>query len=107
MSIAVKLGKRLKMIRIAAGIKQKDLSKEFNIPASLLSMYESGSREPSLSFLEIFSTYFQLPLSQIFSLMENNSNKNEEDKSGSTLQEMKKLILSLEKEALKAKHNAR
>lgn len=92
------------MIRVAAGVKQKDLSNDLKIPASLLSMYESGTREPSLGFLESFAGYFQLSLSHIFSLMENDSN---EKKISPDLQEMKDILLALEKEVLKANQNAR
>lgn len=60
-NIAFKLGKRLKMIRIAAEIKQKDLLNKLNISASLLSMYENGSRESSLNFLENFTKYLISP----------------------------------------------
>lgn len=86
-NIAIRLGKRLKMIRIAAGIKQKDLSNELNITASLLLMYENGSREPSLNFLENFTKYFNFPLSQLFVLMEEDSMSNNKDKAMSILNE--------------------
>ena len=107
MNIAIKLGKRLKIIRVAAGVKQKDLSKELNIPASLLSMYENGVREPSLSFLEIFSEHFKLPLSQLFVLMEETSRNNDDSESGIILEEMKNHILKLEKASLEANRNDR
>jgi transcriptional regulator with XRE-family HTH domain len=101
MNISAKLGMRLKMIRIAAGIKQKDLSKAFNIPASLLSMYEKGSREPSLKFLENFTKYFNIPLSQLFVLMEEDATEN--DEAASILNKMKIDILRLEKESLRSR----
>ncbi len=101
MDINVKLGKRLKMIRIAAGIKQKDLSNELNVPAPLLSMYENGIREPSLNFLEKYSEYFRLPISQIFILMEEDKPNKNEDRTTFILKGMKNHILCLEKELLK------
>gem|GEM_PF-3548944 len=108
MNIVVKLGKRLKMIRIAAGIKQKDLSEDLHIPASLLSMYESGSREPSLNFLESFSNYFNFSLSQLFVLIDEDSMRSDKkDKATYVLNEMKSYILRLEQESLKSKFNVR
>jgi len=107
MNIVVKLGRRLKMIRIAAGIKQKDLSKELKIPASLLSMYESGSREPSLHFLGSFSNYFNFSLSQLFVLMDEDSMSSDKDKASYILNEMKSHILHLERESLKSKFDVK
>ncbi len=101
MELAAKLGKRLKMIRIAAGIKQKDLSVELNIPAPLLSMYEKGTREPSLAFLNKFSEFFKLPLSQLFTLMEDVTPTRNNSEVSLLMNEMKNLITSLERETLK------
>lgn len=67
MEILNELGTRLKMIRVYSGIKQKRLAEELEIPASLLSMYEQGKREPSISFLYSFCTRFDMTLSQLFS----------------------------------------
>lgn len=100
MLITEKLGKRLKLIRIAAGVKQNVLASKLNIPAPLLSMYEKGSREPSLSFLESFATFFRLPLSQIFTLMDNDDSANGSDIPEKDIvtymSEMKQLLLKFE-----------
>ena len=107
MNIVVKLGKRLKMIRIAAGIKQKELSRELKIPASLLSMYESGSREPSLNFLENFANHFNFPISQLFVLMDKDYIDSDRDKAAYVLNELKSYILRLERESLKSKFDVK
>ena len=58
MSLQIKIGLRLKGIRHEAGITQKLLANKLDIPPSLLSMYEKGKREPSISFLfEIFRIF--------------------------------------------------
>jgi transcriptional regulator with XRE-family HTH domain len=99
MDVVAKLGKRLKIIRIATGVKQKDLAKELNIPAPLLSMYEKGSREPPLSFLNQFANHFQLPMSQLFSLLDEKYGQ-ENNEISALMKDMKSLLLNLEKESL-------
>lgn len=102
MDVVTKLGKRLKMIRIAAGVKQKDLAKELDIPAPLLSMYEKGSREPSLIFLEKFAHRFNLPISHLFTLLEETP-KEQQNEISILMNDMKNLLINLEKEALKGR----
>lgn len=102
MSLTEQLGKRIKMIRIAAGIKQKDLAKTLSIPAPLLSMYEKGSREPSLSFLASFAAHFDLPLSQLF-VSVGKTSTSEKPNIASLMSEMKHLIFDLEKQTLQTR----
>jgi transcriptional regulator with XRE-family HTH domain len=45
------LGRVLKMYRVLAGIKQKDLADQIETSSSYLSLVESGKRTPSLDFL--------------------------------------------------------
>ena len=61
-----KIGKRMKMIRLYANVKQKKLAKELGIQASVLSMYEQGNREPTLTFISKFCEYFKISISQFF-----------------------------------------
>ena len=68
--IVKRLGLELKLIRVEAGAKQKDLAIKMRLPAPLLSMYETGVREPPIEFLELFAKKFKIPVSKIFSLME-------------------------------------
>jgi transcriptional regulator with XRE-family HTH domain len=96
------LGKRIKMIRIAAGIKQKDLAEKLSIPAPLLSMYEKGSREPPLFFLASFSNHFNMTLSQLFMSVGESTTSAKPDII-SLMSEMKHLIFDLEKQALQAR----
>lgn len=94
------LGTRLKMIRIYSGIKQKDLAEKLNIPASLLSLYEQGKREPSISFLNIFAKNFDMSLSQLFSY-QTQQNKKTDSESQSLLNSLQKFLTELEKDKLK------
>lgn len=60
------IGNRLKVVRTLSGQKQSDVANNLNISPSLLSMFEKGKREPSVTFLYSFSTHFKLPLDQFF-----------------------------------------
>jgi transcriptional regulator with XRE-family HTH domain len=102
MDVVVKLGKRIKMIRITAGIKQKDLAKDLNIPAPLLSMYENGTREPSLTFLDKISKYFKIPISNLFTLLDETP-KGQQNEISVLMKDMKSILISLEKQTLKGK----
>jgi transcriptional regulator with XRE-family HTH domain len=100
--IPEQLGKRIKMIRIAAGIKQKDLAEKLSIPAPLLSMYEKGNREPPLSFLALFANHFNISLSQLFMSVGEAATSAKPDMI-SLMSEMKHLIFDLEKQALETR----
>jgi transcriptional regulator with XRE-family HTH domain len=101
MQLLEQLGKRLKMIRVAAGVKQKDLAEELAVPAPLLSMYERGTREPSIRFLDIYARQFNMSLSQLFSFLEEPKVEDKSDFSA-VMAEMKHLIFNLEKQSLKS-----
>jgi transcriptional regulator with XRE-family HTH domain len=100
MNVAERLGKRMKMIRISSGAKQKDVASALGIPAPLLSMYEKGNREPPLSFLEKFCSHFSLPLSNLFTLLDEPLTK-DSPKVTALMNEMKSLLLNLEVGILK------
>lgn len=100
MEVLKLIGKRLKVIRVNSNIKQKELAKEFNIQPALLSMYEAGSREPSILFLNDFAKRFNITLSELFINVEYREPK---DKNLSSLfYDLKDTILDLEKKMLKA-----
>lgn len=50
----IKIGTRLKEIRQAAKISQKDMAEKIGIPYSTYSNYENNNREPSLDVLKRF-----------------------------------------------------
>ena len=55
-------GRIIKSIRVAAGLNQKDFAVKLNISPSTLCLYETGEREPSLSFLKALSDKLRIPL---------------------------------------------
>lgn len=97
MEITLRIGERLKEIRMNAGIKQKDLALDLGIPATLLSMYEQGKREPSISFIYKHSSYFNITMCQVFTKIEDTKPKLTKMNIDSLLLEMKDLITDLEK----------
>lgn len=102
MELLKEVGKRMKFIRVFAGIKQKDLASELEIPAPLLSMYEKGAREPSLEFIHSFASRFEMNLSQFFMTIDNESDTAKPD-IANMLNQMQHLMINLEKETLKAR----
>lgn len=66
MALRTMIGNRMKMIRVYANLKQKDLANSLGIPASILSLYEQGKREPTLTFISKFCEYFKISVSQFF-----------------------------------------
>ena len=100
MSIREKTGKRMKMIRLYANLKQKDLARELDMQPSVLSMYEQGNREPNLSFLSKFCDYFNISIShfftaELFGLTDNKQNdfQNISRSLGDVLSQLEKLRL--------------
>jgi transcriptional regulator with XRE-family HTH domain len=97
MSISFKLGQQLKEIRLNSGYQQKKLASELGIPASLLSMYEKGKREPSITFLDKFTRKFKITLSHLFSKIDQTDHQNSPKDFDTLLFEMKDLLNNLEK----------
>lgn len=94
MDFLQQIGKRLKLIRTAAGYKQKDLAEKIEVQPALLSMYEQGKREPSLNFLRKFCNEFNFSLSQFFLFDEDTpDNKFEKD----SINTLNNLLVELEK----------
>ena len=56
------LGQTLKLVRIAADLKQTELAQVLGVTANYLSLVERGHREPSLTFLRKFATRLGVPL---------------------------------------------
>lgn len=60
------LGKRIKTIRINAGIKQKELAKKLGVTPNYLSLVECGKKQPSLPFMERLSKTLGAPINLFF-----------------------------------------
>jgi len=81
MDLKVRVGNRLRVVRTLSGYKQGEVAKELDVSASLLSMYEKGKREPSISFVSDFCNHHNIPLDQFFfGLIPLQDDQNETDK---------------------------
>jgi transcriptional regulator with XRE-family HTH domain len=56
------LGRALKIYRVMAGIKQKELARRLDTSSSYLSLVESGKRTPSLHFLSRAAQEVNVPV---------------------------------------------
>lgn len=98
MALLNELGKRLKTIRIYSGIKQKELADKLKISPSLLSLYEQGSREPSITFLDSFCNYYDITLSHLFSFESNRERFDLNIPAKELISDLQLLLGKLEKE---------
>lgn len=60
------VGKNIKLFRINANLKQKELAKELGIRDSYLSIIENEKKEPSLSLLKKISEVLNVPIAMFF-----------------------------------------
>lgn len=63
-------GKRLKELRLAYPMTQEELAKALNVSPSTISLYESGSREPSGSFIVTVARFFNVSSDYLLGLAE-------------------------------------
>lgn len=61
-------GERLKDLRTEKGIGQVELSKSLNVSKGIISLWETGLREPKLSNLITISKYFQVSIDYLAGL---------------------------------------
>lgn len=64
------IGKGLKFVRLASGLRQGELAKKLGISQNYLSLLENNKSEPSLTLLKRISQEFNVPAS--FLLWEEN-----------------------------------
>ncbi len=60
------IGKAIKLIRTASGLKQKEVAKKLGVTSNYLSLIESGRREPSVSLLKRLATVLHVPIAVFF-----------------------------------------
>ncbi|MEW6003288.1 MAG: helix-turn-helix transcriptional regulator [Nitrospirota bacterium] len=60
------VGKNIKLFRINANLKQKELAKKLEIKDSYLSLIENEKKEPSLSLLKKISEVLNVPIGMFF-----------------------------------------
>jgi transcriptional regulator with XRE-family HTH domain len=58
----MKIGQTLKLLRIAAKLKQAGLANSLGVTTNYLSLVENDRREPSLSLLKKFAEVLDVPL---------------------------------------------
>ncbi|HEM3628685.1 helix-turn-helix domain-containing protein [Streptococcus suis] len=59
--------KKLKELRLEAGLTQKQIATELGISQQAYARWENNSRKPNLSTLEMFSEFFQVPIQEFLS----------------------------------------
>src|SRR5690349_8943713 len=60
------IGKTIKFLRSAKGLKQSDLAKKVKVSTNYISLIENDKREPSLSFLRELASVLDIPVSLLF-----------------------------------------
>lgn len=60
------VGKNIKLFRINADLKQKELAAKLDIEVSYLSLIENEKKEPSLSLLKKISKVLNVPMAMFF-----------------------------------------
>lgn len=54
---------RLKLFRVAAGLRQRELAEQLHVTSNFVSMVERGKREPTLKYLQSFAGVVEIPVS--------------------------------------------
>ncbi|MBN2583219.1 MAG: helix-turn-helix transcriptional regulator [Planctomycetes bacterium] len=97
---AVNIGRSIKFIRVAAGIKQGEMADRLEISQNYLSLLENNKAEPSLTLLKKISSVFNVPLS--FLLLEDSVEfESENPEVDALLKELQQLIHQLQGERVK------
>jgi len=65
------VGRTVKLLRTAAGLKQKNLADRLDVSPNYLSLVENDRREPSISFLRNLASEIGIPLGLLFLEIEN------------------------------------
>ena len=60
------IGKTIKFLRIAKGLKQLDLANQLKVSTNYISLVENDKREPSLSLLKEMASKLDIPVSLLF-----------------------------------------
>jgi len=89
------IGYMIKVLRTAAGIKQKDLATQAGIKPNYLSLVEAGTREPSLNVLRSISRALNVPISFLF-WQESTEQEHLDKKGRNALNRIKQLLLEVE-----------
>lgn len=88
------VGKRIRVLRTAAGLKQKELAAAVGIQPNSLSLIESGKREPSLSLLRSIASKLDVPMELFFSSYYSDKS---EVKKADIVNQLKDLLMEMER----------
>ncbi len=69
------IGKTIKFLRVAKGIKQGELAERIKVSTNYISLVENDKREPSLSFIKELANVLDVPIGLLF--LELDMSKNE------------------------------
>jgi transcriptional regulator with XRE-family HTH domain len=65
-SITVNIGKGIKFVRLASGLRQGEMAKRLDISQNYLSLLENNRAEPSVTLLKKISEVFCVPANFLF-----------------------------------------
>jgi transcriptional regulator with XRE-family HTH domain len=62
----MELSNAVKLIRVASGMKQKEVAEDAGVSSNYLSLVENGKREPSVGFLRKLAKILGVPVGLFF-----------------------------------------
>jgi transcriptional regulator with XRE-family HTH domain len=89
------IGKTIKFLRIAKGLKQLELAERLKVSSNYISLVENDKREPSLSFLKELASILDIPVGLLF-LELDMSKKEVSPQERDLLMKMRDLIVQIE-----------
>ena len=89
------MGKTIKFLRIAKGLKQAELAERLKVSTNYISLIENDKREPSLSFLKELAKILDIPIGILF-LELDMSKKEVSPQETDLLMKMRDLIIQIE-----------
>jgi transcriptional regulator with XRE-family HTH domain len=95
----VTLGNAIKVVRTAAGMKQRDVAAKIGVTANYMSLVEGGKREPSLAFLNRLAKALGIPVGIFFLWQEMGENRPDSNR----ISKMRDLLTRLEAMYITAK----
>jgi transcriptional regulator with XRE-family HTH domain len=73
----MRIGEALRMMRTINGLTQKEMAKALELSDSYVSELERDNRDPSLSVLQRYADYFQVPVSSILLFSESRGSESQ------------------------------
>lgn len=89
------IGKTIKFLRVAKGLKQSDLAERVKVSTNYISLIENDKREPSLTFLRELARILDIPVGLLF-LELDMSKKEVSPQERDLLMKMRDLMIQIE-----------